>query len=146
MQTKHTLHLSQKMPFASCPPFVELAEDAILTNDVQMPWDRHPHGMGCWVIGHTYGAVCAVWANNEQDALDAAMDAGKLDCFLVSDDDQASATEDDHERWAHLGNADEPCNLDDCWMGQVSWDEARDVRVLCALAAARGAGQETLES
>lgn len=127
-----TLHLRQLMPFARCPAFVELAEDKILTNDVCLP--RHidvkafnPHNVRMWVIGHTFGPICAVWASNEQLAFDEAVDANLLDCFLIEN------PEDVTEETAYLGNASEPFDLSEAWIGEVSFDLLRDVDLILAL-------------
>ncbi len=138
-----TLHLKQSMPFGSCPPFVELAENKILTNDVCLP--RHidakaynPHNVRLWVIGHTFGAICAVWASSEQYALDMAVDANLLDCFLIEN------PEDVTEETAYLGNASEPFDLSEAWIGEVSFDLLRDVDLILALVRRYEQGESTL--
>lgn len=138
-----TLHLIQNPPFASCPPFVELAEDKILTNDVCLP--RHidarawnPHNVRLWVIGHTFGPICAVWASSEQDAFDEAVDANLLDCFLIENHNDVT------EETAYLGNAWQPFDLSDAWIGEVSFDLTRDVGLILALVRRYEQGEDTL--
>lgn len=132
-------------PF-NCLPVreVELPDEKILCNDVILPWEINPHNCRLWIIGHEFGAVCAVWANHEQDALDEIVDSDNGDSFLVSEKDQKEASEDEREEWVHLGNAGEPCNLDYAWIQQVRLDPAQDYKLLCLFAEARGAGQDTL--
>lgn len=124
----------------------ELDDENILCNDIVLPGERHPRNMRLWVIGNEYGALCAVWASCDQDALDAACDAGQLDSFLVSEEDQKSASEAEREAWAHLGGAGEPADLTYAWMAEAALDIARDYKLLFALAEARGAGQTNLFS
>jgi len=144
---KITLTLKQRdLPFSQCPRFAELEPERIACNDVHLPWESHCRkGVQLFVIGNEYGALCAVWSDNLQDALDEATDLGWLDSFLIDEADQASATEDEREEWAHLGNAGEPADLDHCGPGEVEFDKARDVELLCAFAEARGAQQTTLD-
>lgn len=110
----------------------ELEDDHILINDVTFPWEYNPHNTRLWVIGHEYGPVVAVWASNEQDAFDQMLDEG-FETFLVED------PEDDPEgvKYAYLGNAGEPCNLDYAWIKEVRLDPAQDIKLIVALAEAR---------
>lgn len=67
-------------------------------------------------------ALAVVFAENLQDALDIAADAGKLDRYQVHSDDlkdyadmRADGHPDwdsAHERLAHLGNASEPYDIE----------------------------------
>lgn len=123
---------------------VELDDENILCNNVVLPWDFNPHHCKLYVIGHEYGAIAALWASNEQEALDTLINSGKGDCFLISEEDQKSATEEEQEEWARLGNAGEPCNLDHAWLQVVRLDEKLDCRLLCQFAEARGACADTL--
>lgn len=144
----HTLHLApvDGGPFNCRPAFsVELEPERILCNDIVLPFESHPHRVRLWVIGNVYGAVGAVWASCEQDAIDELIDSGLGDCFLVSDEDQQTADEPEREGWAHLGNAGEPCDLTDEWIQPVAWDLKRDCELLCRFAEARGANATTLD-
>lgn len=141
-----TLHLKQNLPFAGNPPFVELDDEKILANNVILPGETNYHGTRLWVIGHVYGAIAAVWADCEQDALDELCDVGMADCFLIDEEEQSGATDSEREEWAYLGNASEPADLSDAWMAPVEFDPARDLSLIIALAEARGACQATLYS
>lgn len=126
---------------------VQLDDDAILCNDVHLPWEHHMSGgPKLYVIGHEFGSLCAVWADHEQDALDDAVDANLLDCLLVSAEDQASASPEEFESWSYLGNASELFNLDTAWMQVVGFDYLRDIQLLCRFAEARGSGARTLDN
>jgi hypothetical protein len=61
------------------------------------PFLLHDHGF----------LICIIFASSLQDALDAAVDAGKLDSFLVDENDLADYGPDE-EGIARLGNASEP--------------------------------------
>ena len=135
-------------PF-SCRPAGEweLEDDKILCNDVHLPdGGFNPHMVSLWVIGNEYGPVCAVWASCGQGALDEMVDAGLGDSFLVPQEDIDSATEEEREEWASLGNAGEYADLTYCWMAQAELQPERDIQLIIAFAEARGAGQKTLFS
>lgn len=123
----------------------EIGAERILCNDVILPGERHPYNMRLWVIGDEYGAICAVWASNEQDALDEMIDSGLGDSFLVADEDLASMTPKDREDLTHLGNAGELCDLANCWMGEAEFEKERDFELLIKFAEARGACAENLD-
>ncbi len=69
------------------------------------PHDIHPS------LLHDHGfTVAVVFASNLQDALDTAVDEGKMDRYAITDADDY--TEDDAEEFAYLGNAGEPFDID----------------------------------
>ena len=76
-------------------------------------WKRPDSGL--WVF-HDHGSVlCAVFADNLQEALDAAADSGKLDRYLITDADAAdypSLNTDDEDGITRLGNAGEPFDIE----------------------------------
>ena len=134
------IKLLQNLSFAPCPSLIDVDDDAILIGDAE-----GPNGAAPWVIGHTFGAMCMIWARCEQDALDGAVDAGMMDSCLLEDSD--IETDDDGEEIdvCRLGNASEPFCLSDVWMGQV------DLSALTSefgfeLGLAQGACQGTLYS
>lgn len=143
---KYTLKLTQGFPFASCPALAELDAEKILCNDVMLPADFdegsrfNPNNIRLYVIGHEHGPIVAVWAGCEQDALDSAVDAGMLDCLLVTDPD-----DQENENHARLGNADEPFDLSYTWMARVEWDATRDIQLIVKFARAAESGADTLD-
>jgi hypothetical protein len=149
----YTLFMRQSFPFAQNPGFAELEGEKILLNNVILPRtiDQenafNPHSVGLWVIGHEFGALCAVWASNEQDALDEACDAGMLECFQVSESDvqayRAEHGEDDPE-WNGLGNASEPHDLTLAWCAPVEFDAARDIALIVAIVRRSEQTEDTL--
>ena len=116
----------------------EIDDKDVLINNAVLPQEFNPHNVRLWIIGHEFGAICAIWASCEQDAFDEMLDAG-YEQFLVEN------PEEDQE-YSYLGNAGEPCNLDYAWIETVEFDLVRDYRTLIALAEARGAGQSVLWS
>ena len=71
----------------------------------------NPHGVRPWLL-HDHGfTVAIIFASCLQDALDIAVDEGKLDAFQVSEDELADygANEDGVSR---LGNAGEPFDIE----------------------------------
>lgn len=142
---KYTLKLTQGFPFASCPALAELDAERILCNDIMLPAEIdnsarfNPHNIGLYVIGHEHGPIVAVWAGNDQDALDNAVDANMIDCMLVEGEDA------DNENHARLGNADEPFDLSYAWIARVEWDAARDIQLIVKFARAAESGADTLD-
>jgi len=110
----------------------------VLCNDITLPGDFNPHNTRLWVIGNEYGVLGAVWAGNEQDALDELVNANLGQALLIDEND---ADEDS----ACLGNAGEPACLDNVWLAEVEFQPPRPGR---APAFCRGtrAGEETLDS
>lgn len=142
---KITLHLAPVNggPF-NCMPArsVELEAARILCNDIVLPFERHPHNVRLFVVGNEFGALGAVWAGCEQDALDALVDAGLGDGLLVDEND---LHDDEREDCTRLGNAGEAADLDHAWLQVVQFDAARDCALLCRFAEARGAGASDLD-
>lgn len=122
---------------------VQIEPDRVLSNDVVLPWETHPHRIRLWCIGNEFGPVCAVWAACEQDALDEMVDSNLGNSFLVPNPNEETISEDEREEWAYLGNASEPCNLSYCWMQPVDLAKCSP-RILCAFAEARGAGADSI--
>lgn len=141
-QQKHAMKRTLRTNYGNT---LELDEDRILCNDVRLPWESNYHNTRLWVIWNEFGAVCAVWADCEQDALDAMVDADLGNSFLVDAGDVEKATEEERDEWAQLGNAGEYADLIYCGLAPVVFDESRDCRLLCAFAEARGNGQTTLD-
>jgi hypothetical protein len=117
---------------------VILNPERILCNDVRLPGESHPYNLQLWIIGNEYGALGAVWADCEQDALDTLVDSGLGDGLLIEEQDADEDT-------ARLGNAGEPADLTNAWLRVVAFDPARDWRLLCKFAEARGAAADTLD-
>lgn len=145
---KYTLHLSRPFSFAQNPEFCELEGEQIRCNDVMLPAEFdassafNPYKTRLWVIGHTYGAVHAVFAAHEQAALDELANCGALDFCQVADGDW---NPEDDDCFTRLGNAGEPFDLSAIWMGEVVFDAARDIKLIVALARASEAGADYLE-
>lgn len=75
----------------------------------------HPYGMRPWLL-HDHGFTLAVvFATCKGDAIDEAVDAGKLDRFKVADEDLSDygdTEEERDERLSYLGNASEPFDIE----------------------------------
>lgn len=119
---------------------VEIDNKSILANDVTFQHEYNPHNVRLWVIGHEFGAVCAVWAACEQDAFDEMVDSDLGDAFLISDED----IENDEE-YAYLGNAGEAASLDNAWIEAVDLQK-QEIELLLAFAEARGGCYGTLDN
>jgi hypothetical protein len=134
---KFTLHLKQNHPFASNVPIIEINGDKILCNDIVLPTETHPHNIRLWFVGNEFGALGAIWASSEQDALDELIDAGLGDGLLID-------AKDADEETTRLGNAGEPADLSNAWLAPVEWNYERDIILLLKFAEARGRNVETL--
>lgn len=139
--SKITLFLKQTFPFAGAPVSVELEPEKILCNEVGMPWESDSYSL--FVIGNEYGAMGAVWAGNEGDALDELVDNDLAGGILV--DTINNCTDEELEEYDHAGNAGEYVDLEHCWIAEVSWNIERDYKILCKFAEARGALVENLD-
>lgn len=123
---------------------------SIICNDVMLPFSideanrYNPHNVRLWLIGHMHGPVCAIFAGNEQEALDAACNANKMESFMLSKDELAEYDHDNGGATA-LGNASELHNLDDCWIAEVDLQPARDILLIVKLARAAEGGHDTLD-
>lgn len=120
--TKFELHTKQGFVFTLKPENIYCNEEPVL------PDDYHPYNMRLWVIGHTYGAVCAVWATCEQNAFDNACNLNAIDCFLSEEQD------DDNEELTPLGNASELFDLSEAFIYEVDFKIERDWQLLKAFA------------
>lgn len=142
---KHTITLKQSGSFCQNPRFAELEGENVICNDVMLPANfdaasrYNPHNLRLWVIGHEFGAICAVFASGEQDAFDAAVDANKLDCLLAENQNY------DDDTLTPLGNASELFDLTHAWIGEVEFDAIRDIALIVALARASESCTNTLE-
>lgn len=147
MKTKLTL-MSLNGGAFNCLPSreVELTDDCILCNDVRLPFGSNSRDVELWVIGNEFGALGAVWASCEQDALDTLVDENLGESLLVDKEDQEKADEAEREEWAHLGNAGEPADLTNVWMQRVRLDPKLDCELLCKFAYADGAGLPSLDN
>lgn len=147
---------------------VELDADRCLTNNIIFADEYNPHHVRPWVIGNQFGALCLVWAGNEQDAFDAAWNADKLGGLAVDEDDyrerceeacadaechdpqcpwkeDKSACQCDHECNTPdgvmlLGNASEPADSTYAWIAEVTLTPIQERY----FAEARGANADTL--
>lgn len=124
-----TLHLKNRYPFGA-PCIVKLPGDKIALNDVMLPASidhdarYNPNNVRLWVIGHEFGALCAVWAGHEQEAFDAAVDLGLLDCLMSEEQDR------ENESLTALGNASEIFDLQSVWIADVDFNPARDIAMI----------------
>jgi len=146
MKQSFNLFLNQYLPFSHCPVSAELSIDKIYANDVILPrgidsdCGMNPHNVRMFVIGHEHGAICAVWAGNEQDALDTAVDLKAIDCLMADDQNY------EDESLTALGNAGELFDLSYAWVGEVQFEAQRDIQLIVALVRASEAGLDTLGS
>lgn len=137
-----------------------LEGEHIICNDVMLPGDidsdarYNPHNVRMWLIGHYHGAVCAIFASTEQDALDEACDKGQLESFQVSEEetqayheacDPDTGEHPDGINYTGLGNASELHDLDDMWIAEVEFKADRDIALIVKLARASEGGHDNLD-
>ena len=117
---------------------IKLANNKILCNNIKFPWEYNPHKIRLFVIGNEYGPLGALWASNEQKALDELVDQGLGNALLIDEKDAAEET-------PRLGNVSEPACLDYVWIAEVRLDAKEDLKLLVTFAEARGSLADTLE-
>lgn len=124
----------------------ELSDDKILLNNVLFPKSidpdaaYNPHSVKAWIIGNEFGWLCMVWASNEQEAFDEAVDANMLDSMLAENQDY------DDESLAALGNASELFDLTYAWIHPVEWKPERDIGNIVRIIRAVENQQTTVEA
>jgi len=84
--------------------------DVVEINEVEFAEDHSERfGEALWLL-HDHGfTVCVVQAQNLQDALDSAVDANRMERYLV---DESEASDYDCESLSYLGNACEPHDIE----------------------------------
>lgn len=150
---KFPLSLKQNLPFSSCPAIGELEGEKIFVNDVNFPREIDAQAgsfasANLYVIGHEQGPICAVWANDEQEALDNAVDFNVMDGMLYDDpipDDMDYQEFTEANGLTSLGNAGELFYTDNLWMGEVEWKAERDIKLIVAIVRACAEGKDTVE-
>ena len=115
-----------------------LKPDRILCNNIVFPWEFNPNNARLWIIGNEYGAVGAVWADCESDAIDELIDAGLGDGIRIDEEDADEDT-------LRAGNYGDPIDSEHLWIEAHKFDKVRDFDLLMAFAEARGACQDTLD-
>jgi hypothetical protein len=86
--------------------------DVVNPSDFVPKGEFNPHNVRPFLI-HDHGFTVAVaFADCLQDALDAAVDEGKLDRFQVPNEELAAMTEEEQERLSFLGNASEAFDIE----------------------------------
>jgi hypothetical protein len=75
---------------------------------------------GRFGISNEFGLIAIVYADNEQDALDAAVDSGKLDSELMSPEDhQEYLLNGWDDSFCYAGNASEPVWIENMAIGAI---------------------------
>lgn len=123
-----------------------IKEDMVFCDNFIRPFAYNPHNVKLWIFGNEYGAICAIWASCEQNALDAMLDNG-LEHFLVSASDYETMSEEEKESLCYLGNASEPCDLTYAWC--ESWvcdlNNKNDFDIIAKFIIAEDRSEDTLD-
>jgi len=83
--------------------------------------DGFRYGENAYLIGNEYGLLCVAYGDYEGTALDNAVDAGYLDCQLMSDADHAEYDANGwHDSYMYAGNASEPFWSEYLWIKPAS--------------------------
>lgn len=78
-------------------------------------------GEKAFLISNEFGVRCVSYANNEQDALDNAVDEGFLDSDIMSDEDYEEYNKNGwHDSFCYAGNASEPIWTEYLFIKQAS--------------------------
>jgi len=117
-----------------------LVPESVLSNNVIFGGEYNPHNVRPWIIGNEYGAICLVWAENEQEALDVMVDSGLGDSFLI---DEYDTDVEDLGDYSFLGNAGEVADLSNAWIVEVEIMK-QSMEVIIMFAKAVGANVDDL--
>jgi len=83
--------------------------------------DGFRYGESAYLIGHEFGLICVAYGNNEQEAIDNAVDAGYMDCQLMSDSDHTEYDANGwHDSFIYAGDASEPFWSEYLWIKPAS--------------------------
>ena len=83
--------------------------------------DGYRFGERAYLIGNEYGLLCVAYGDNEQEAIDNAVDEGFLDSELMSDEDHAEYdSEGWHDSYIYAGNAGEAFWSEYLWIKPAS--------------------------
>ena len=83
--------------------------------------DGYRFGEQAYLVGNEFGVLCISYGNNEQESLDNAVDAGFMDCQLMSETDhlehEANGWQDSY---IYAGNSSEPFWSEYLWVKPAS--------------------------
>jgi hypothetical protein len=83
--------------------------------------DGFRYGESAYLIGNEFGLICVAYGNNEQEALDNAVDADCMDSELMSDSDHAEYDANGwHDSYTYAGNGSEPFWTEYLWIKLAS--------------------------
>ena len=90
---------------------IQWTDDDVVEPENYIPdGEYNPRNIHGWLL-HDHGfPVAVVFASNLQDALDAAVDADKMDRYLIANDERKDYPDDDGI--VFLGNASEPFDIE----------------------------------
>lgn len=83
------------------------------------PNDYNPHNVRPFAIGNELGTLAVAFADCAQDALDIAVDAGKLDSQMVKPEDLANMSDEEQQELIYAGNASDPFYQDYLWIREL---------------------------
>lgn len=74
--------------------------------------EYNPRHKRPWLLHSNGQAICVVFADCLEDALDEAADEDKLTAFKIPDDVAADAPDEVYDTYTHLGNGSDPYNIE----------------------------------
>ena len=118
------------------------------SHDVVLPGERNPNHTRLWIVSAAFSNwptfLGAVWADNEQDALDTLIDAGLGKALWIDDLDLEAMDEKEQDSLAYLGNEAQACDLDNVGLIPVKFSATRDKELLGLFKRAREDGLSNL--
>ena len=112
-------------------------EEDVLLEDACSPSESIGYNH-IYAIGNEFGCLCVLWAQHDQDAMDAAIDADKLDSHLIE-----NPTEEQYEQGLQGGNASETFNQDYLWIQEVNSNKIPS-NLWYEIATRKAEGEDTL--
>ncbi len=87
-------------------------EDVVNLDDYVPQGESNPHDTRPWFLHDAGFCIGVVFADCLQDALDIAADEGRLERFLLADEDWVDYDGPDDERVSYLGNHGHPYDIE----------------------------------
>ena len=145
---KARLPVSDKSTDLPAHDFIELEANRVLCNDVVLPGERNPNHTRLWIASAAFSNsptfLGAVWADDEESALDTLIDAGLGKALQIDDLDLEAMDEKEQDSLAYLGNESQACDLTNVGLTPVKFSAARDKGLLEMFKSARENGLANL--
>lgn len=99
---------------------ITITDEMVVNPHDYIPYgDSNPHNVHAYILGHEFGPFAIVFADSAQDAIDLAIDEGRMDMLLVSHEDADAMPEEERDELLTGGNAGEYFRQDYLWVDEL---------------------------